>query len=136
MNGSPVTRLYILVVVDDPFVRETVEMLLRFDGHIVAEANSGSEALALFEPGKFDLVFTDYFMPAMKGDELAMAIKLRSPNQAVVMLTAYPEKLQSPEHRLTGVDILIGKPFELESLREAIIRFAPAHNSQGHLPQN
>jgi CheY-like chemotaxis protein len=68
------------------------------DGYVVDEAESGTEALAVFEPGKFDLIFTDYFMP---------------------------EKLQSSDCPLGGIDSFICKPFELETLRAAITRYAP-----------
>ena len=116
----------ILIVDDEPTVRQSVQLLLQDDGYIVDEAGSGAEALALFEPGKFDMIFTDYFMPEMKGDQLAAAIKKRSPKQPVVMLTAFPEKLQSSDCPLGGVDSIICKPFELETLRWAIGRFARA----------
>jgi CheY-like chemotaxis protein len=101
-------------------------MLLQDDGYVVEKAESGPQALAMFEPGKFDMVFTDYFMPDMKGDQLAAAIKKLSPRQAVVMITAFPEKLQSSACPLGGIDSFICKPFEVETLRAAIDRFAPA----------
>jgi len=116
---------HILVVDDEPLIRQSVQMLLEDDGYIVDEAESGAEALALFEPGKFDMIFTDYFMPEMKGDQLAAAIKKRSPRQPVVMITAFPEKLTCSDCPLGGVDSLICKPFELETLRAAIRRYAP-----------
>ena len=83
-------------------------------------ASNGKEALALFEKGQYDLVITDFAMPNMKGDELAAAIKAKSPKQPVVMITAYAEMLQSSGNPLTGVDFVISKPFLLENLREAI----------------
>ena len=116
----------ILVVDDEPLVRRTVQILLEGDGFIVEEAQSGTEALALFEPGKFDMIFTDYLMPEMKGDQLAAAIKKRSPKQPVVMLTAFPEKLQCSDCPLGGVDSIICKPFELGTLLSAIYRYAPS----------
>ena len=117
---------HILIVDDEPTVRQSVQLLLQDDGHIVEEARSGFEALALFEPGKFDMIFTDYLMPEMKGDQLAATIKKLSPKQPVVMLTAFPEKLQSSDCPLGGVDSIICKPFELETLRWAISQFARA----------
>ena len=90
----PARKRQILVVDDDAIVCETVMMILQIDGHVVHSANSGAQALALFEPGKFDLIITDFFMPAMTGEKLAAAIKTQSPTQPVVMLTAYPEKLK------------------------------------------
>jgi len=100
-------------------------MMLAFDGHIVETATNGREALAKFDRQRFDVVITDFAMPAMKGDELAAAIKTRNPKQAVVMITAYAEMLRSAGEPLAGVDFIIGKPFLLENLREAIAKVAP-----------
>ena len=121
----------ILVVDDEPLVCDAVKMMLNFDGHVVETAHNGKEALALFEKGKFDLVITDFEMPAMKGDELAATIKARAPQQPVVMITAYAEMLQSSRNPLKGVDFMISKPFLLENLREAIAKVTPAEGSQG-----
>jgi len=113
-------KLKILVVDDEPMVCEAIRMLLSFDGHEVVPASSGGEALALFEQGGFDVVITDYHMPKMKGDELAVALKARRPGQPVVMITAYAEMLKASAGALAGVDQLLSKPFQLVELREAI----------------
>ena len=110
----------ILVVDDEPLVCETIGMLLSFDGHEVVPAGSGLEALALFEKEQFDLVITDYTMPGMKGDELALAVKARVPGQPVIMISAHGDRLRTSGMPLAGVDQLIGKPFQLAELREAI----------------
>jgi two-component system cell cycle response regulator CpdR len=110
----------ILVVDDEPLVCEAVKMLLEFDGHKVVTAGNAKEALTLFEQEKFDVVITDYTMPGMKGDELALALKVRLPEQPVIMLTAHAEMLKSQAAPLAGVDQLVSKPFQLADLREAI----------------
>src|SRR5437870_8040662 len=115
----------ILVVDDEPFVCDAVKMMLNFDGHIVETASNGKDALAMMKKDKFDLVITDFAMPVMKGDELAATIKARSPEQPVVMITAYAEMLQASGNPLPGVDFVISKPFLLENLREAIARVTP-----------
>ena len=114
----------ILVVDDEPFVCDAVKMMLTFDGHQVETAGSGQEALSKFEQGKFDVVITDYSMPNMKGDELAVNIKSRAPKQPVVLITAYAEMLRASSEPLEGVDFMISKPFLLENLREAITKTA------------
>jgi CheY-like chemotaxis protein len=121
----------ILVVDDEPFVCEAVRMMLTFDGHIVEVANSGEEALALFDQRPFDLVITDFAMPNMKGDQLAAAIKARKPKQPVGLITAYAEMLQNSGHPLPGIDFIISKPFLLENLREAIAKTSPAGGDEG-----
>jgi CheY-like chemotaxis protein len=120
MSKSEIVPRKILVVDDEPYVCDAVRMMLAFDGHQVETAASGKDALAIFSPGKYDLVITDYAMPGMKGDELAAAIKSRAPNQSVVMITAYAEMLKSSDNPLPGVDFLVSKPFLLENLREAV----------------
>jgi CheY-like chemotaxis protein len=125
MKAPPFPQRRILVVDDEPFVCDAVKMMLAFDGHSVETASSARDALAIFDKAKFDLVITDFAMPAMKGDELALAIKARDPQQPVVMITAYAEMLQASGSPLPGVDFIISKPFLLENLREAISRVTP-----------
>jgi CheY-like chemotaxis protein len=121
------TKLRILVVDDEPSVGNTVKMLLKFDGHDVEATNSSKEALDLFASGRFDLVFTDFTMPGMNGNQLAAAIKAGAPDQPVVMITAHAGTLPpSPD-----VDFVVGKPFQLEQLREAIARVMPAESRVG-----
>ena len=124
MNQHAGRTRRILVVDDEPLVPYTVQLLLKDDGFVVDSAQSGSEALALFEPGKFDMVFADYSMPEMRGDQLAALIKQRAPKQPIVMITAFLEKLQSSDCPLGGVDSIICKPFEADTLRSAIKRYA------------
>jgi CheY-like chemotaxis protein len=124
MNEGVGQRRHILVVDDEPVIRQTVQMLLEDDGHVVEAAESGPQALAMYEPGKFDMIFTDYCMPEMRGDQLAAAIKKQSPRQAIVMITAFPERLTCSDVPLGGVDSFICKPFESEALRIALNRYA------------
>ena len=122
MTTPAFPQRHILVVDDEPLVCDAVKMMLEFDGHIVETVGSGKDALAMLEKSKFDLIITDFAMPVMKGDELAAAIKARNPKQPVVMITAYAEMLQASGNPLTGVDLVISKPFLLENLREAIAK--------------
>lgn len=107
----------ILVVDDEPGIRQATAMLLSFDGHQVQTAESGEEALQKYVPGAFDLVVTDYSMPGMKGDELALALKKLSPTVPILLLTAFPPPLQPP-----GIDLIVTKPFDFASLREALVK--------------
>lgn len=132
----PVPKKRILVVDDEPFVCDAVKMMLAFDGHDVVTTNDAREALSVFEKDRFDLVITDYAMPGMKGDELAAAIKARSPSQPVVMITAYAEMLQSSGKKMPAVDYLVSKPFLLEHLREAISTVLPQENSRPNSKKN
>lgn len=123
MNGPTRHQKHILVVDDEPLVAESIQFLLEQDGYVVEPATSGYEALGKFEPGKFDMVLTDYLMPAMRGDKLAAAIKSLCPTQPVVMITAFPEKLQTSDCPLGGVDSFICKPFDAKTLRMVLSRY-------------
>jgi len=122
MKTSGTSTKRILVVDDEPFVCDAVKMMLNFDGHQVETASSGKAALELFAPGKYDLVISDYAMPQMKGDELALEIKARAPEQPIVLITAYAEMLKASNSPLTGVDGVVSKPFLLDDLRAAIAK--------------
>jgi len=110
----------ILVVDDEALVCEAIALMLSFDGYEVVTAGSGRAALALFAPGKFDLVTTDYMMPEMNGAELTRALKALAPDQPVIMITAHSDRLKSSGVPLTGVDRVVSKPFQLAELRAAI----------------
>lgn len=111
----PKTGYRILVVDDEAMVCESIRMLLAYDGHYVETAASGEEALVRFGSGQFDLIFTDFCMPGMKGDEFAAAIKHRSPGKPVILLTAFP-----PAYKVPAIDMVITKPFYLSTLRDAV----------------
>ena len=110
----------VLLVDDEPIVRDSVRRLLAFDGYVVEPVASGPEALAALQNSSFDLVITDYEMPGMKGDQLAAAIKAILPQQPVLMISAYGEQLRSPMNPLSAVDIIVTKPFQIDELRQAI----------------
>ncbi len=126
MSAAAFPRCRILVVDDEPFVRDALKMMLAFDGHEVVTAGAGKQALSELDGGEFDLVITDFAMPGMKGDELAAIIKGRNPSQPIVMVTAYTESLlRSGSQSANCVDLMISKPFLLEDLREAIAKVVP-----------
>ena len=110
----------ILLVDDEPAILQTLRMILTTDGYAVETAWSSKEALDLVKNEPFDLVVTDFNMPGMKGDELALLIKERWPETPVVMVTGSAEILRSTGRALPGVDVLIGKPFNLAGFRSEI----------------
>jgi CheY-like chemotaxis protein len=116
-NGDKPFRRRILLVDDQQAVRQAISLLLSLDEHEVIEASNGAEALDVFTPDRFDLVITDFEMPRMKGNELAVRIKRLSPAQPILMITAYAERLR---HSDNPVDAIMDKPFHLKELRQTM----------------
>jgi len=121
----------ILVVDDEPLVCDSVKRMLAFYGHEVHAATSGKEALGIVEKNRFDLIIIDQFMPVMQGDELATAIKSRLPDQHIILITASAERLQAFSSSNHTADLIVGKPFQMEELNEAIHRVLTAKNRPG-----
>jgi CheY-like chemotaxis protein len=109
----------ILLVEDDRGARESIKLLLTIDRHDVVEATGGAEAIELLKIQPFDLVILDYFMPGMRGSQLALRIRDIAPSLPMLMITAYLEKLGDSDK---PVDAVIGKPFAIEELRRAIAK--------------
>lgn len=114
----------ILVVEDDPNIREVVRLYLTHEGFRVRLAEDGREALYLFEQETPDLVVLDLMLPELDGWEVAREIRRRG-SIPILMLTARGE----PEDRLagfdTGADDYVVKPFhpkELVARVRAILR--------------
>lgn len=113
--------LRILAVDDHPVQTELISHALGADWHVVTTANSGREAIGLFDSENFDLVITDKAMPEMSGDQLAAAIKARESRIPVIMLTGLG-RLGEDEALSEFVDLLVPKPASLKDLREAIAK--------------
>ena len=105
----------VLVVDDEKRVRTVLRKLLHLKGHAVEQATSGAEALALVENEDFDLVFTDYGMPAMNGRQLARALRRRCPALPIVLLTGDSDVATDE-----SIDRVMSKPFTLDGLEAAI----------------
>ena len=127
MIAADAARYQILLVDDEPLVCKTMTTVLGLDGHHVTITNSAEKALACFQPGKFDIVITDFSMPTMTGLELAIAIKAQAPRQPIILLTAYAERFRS-QPPLPAIDRIMDKPLHIAELRAAIHTLAPVKN--------
>jgi DNA-binding response OmpR family regulator len=101
----------ILVVDDDPHIRELVGVFLREEGFSVLEAADGREALALLETTRADLVILDIMMPNMDGWQLCRELR-ELYDTPLLMLTAKGETSQKIKGFQLGTDDYLVKPFE------------------------
>ena len=113
----------ILVVEDDVGIRQTIAECLEVEGYRVRQADGGAQAFAEIERGGVPgLVFLDYVMPTMNGQQVLARLR-GDPATArvpVVVMTAALPVLTQP---IEGADALLAKPFELDDLLAIVERF-------------
>ena len=119
----------VLVVDDEPIVREVVVRYLERDGHTTLEADDGDRARELLEQQTPDLVVLDVMLPGIDGLELCRWIRSRS-ELPVILLTARGEEADRIVGLELGADDYVTKPFSPRELaarvRTVLRRAAPA----------
>jgi len=100
----------ILVVEDEGPVREALVALLTQQGHVVLAAADGREGIAVAQREPLDLVFTDLAVPEASGLEVGRALKRIRPGTPVVLITAWPGRLDPATLEEAGIDRVIEKP--------------------------
>jgi two-component system response regulator MprA len=108
--------MLILVVDDEPAVREAVERALRLDGYDVVLAADGGEALVTLDERPPDAVVLDVLMPRIDGLELCRRMRLRGDRTPVLMLTARDAVSDRVAGLDAGADDYLIKPFALDEL--------------------
>ena len=105
----------ILLVEDDPSIREVTAIGLGQAGFTVESAADGQAGLERFRAGGFDLVLLDVMLPRMDGLEVCRAIR-RTSTVPIVMLTARSDTLDVVVGLEAGADDYVKKPFEVPEL--------------------
>jgi DNA-binding response OmpR family regulator len=111
----------LLVVEDEPSVRNLVASALRHDGYRLLIASSAEEALAAADAhdGPIDLLLTDAMMPGKSGFELANLMTARRPGIPVIVMSGYTEETLDVAG-LKNPIALLQKPFTPRELRRRI----------------
>jgi CheY-like chemotaxis protein len=117
-----VQSLSILVVDDEPFVRETLADMLMALGHHVTVAAGGREALENLADAAAEMVFTDLSMPEMDGVEVAREIRRRWPSMSIVLVTGYGKGTESIDGDRDLFNGIIAKPFDFSQIMETIVK--------------
>jgi len=106
----------ILVVDDEPAVRESLRRSLAFNGFTVATADDGAAALAAILEDRPDAVILDVMMPTLDGLETCRRLRAAGDDVPVLMLTARDEVSDRVAGLDAGADDYLAKPFALEEL--------------------
>jgi two-component system response regulator ResD len=109
----------VLVVDDDPIVRDVLERYLTLEGFAVTSAADGAAALDAFDGAEPDLIVLDLMLPRVDGFEVFRRIRARRESTAVIMLTARGQETDRVVGLESGADDYVAKPF---SPREMVAR--------------
>src|SRR5258706_12676444 len=101
--------LHILLVEDDPAVREAVAQTLRDEGYAVHTAVDGQEAMSAF-PAETDLVVADLIMPHVDGRSLLRWVTQTHPSTAVILMTGFGTIPQAVDAIKAGATAYLTKP--------------------------
>ncbi len=113
----------LLVVDDEPSMREFLEIFLAQDGYEVVTASSGEEGFKVYRELEPDLILTDVKMPGMSGLDLIREIHALEPSIPIIAITAYASADDAIRAVREGAYDYLSKPFQIEDLR-IIIRNA------------
>jgi CheY-like chemotaxis protein len=114
----------ILLIEDEPDIRELIVFLLSSKGYEVLAASDGHEALEMLSRSRPALILLDMKMPGMDGWTFVQSYRKSSPDPApIVVVTAAEDARKRAEE--VGALGAIGKPFDLDDLVATVQRFAP-----------
>jgi len=116
------TRRQVLIVDDNPQVRQELRTLLPLAGdiEIVGEAGDGQEAVRMAKALQPEVILMDLEMPVVDGYEATRQIKATSPSCRVVALTVHGYEAARQKASQSGVDVFLVKGVSVETLVQAI----------------
>lgn len=121
MNTQTTQQQHIILVVDDdPNIRQVLEGRFAAAGYEVALASSGEKALKLLNRSRIDLVVSDVKMPGMTGDGLLREVQHKWPGLPVIMLTAYGSIDHAVQAAHSGAVDYVTKPFDGKELLDKV----------------
>ena len=108
----------VLVIDDDPDVRDFIVAALEEQGYRVRQASDGRQGIAEMQREPADLVIIDFIMPKLSGAEVARKIRAKKPDQPILFVSGYSE---TDAVKRTAPDApLLAKPFRAEALNKAV----------------
>jgi CheY-like chemotaxis protein len=112
----------ILVIDDEPGIRDLLDTLLSEKGHDVILADTGEKGLEVFRRARPDVVVLDLKMPGMDGLTVLQQVRRDNPKQPVIILTGAGTPESEEQVRKLGVTEYVEKQFSLHLLGEALTR--------------
>ena len=113
-------RFKILVIDDEPILRDSLEVALKTSGYDVLTARTGEEGLERFQKENPDLVLLDHWLPGINGDEVLHRIKEEDPEIPIIIMTAQGSIEMAVNLMKMGAFDFLVKPFELDQVEDLI----------------
>jgi signal transduction histidine kinase len=130
-----IPSLRILIVDDEPKVREVLAEMLTVLGHTTFQAGGGREALELIRSGQaVDFALIDLIMPEMEGWEVARGIKAHSPDTLIALVTGHGEGTPVPPDCRQFVAEMLVKPVTYQDLQKFLLCWSGDRKSSGPTP--
>jgi len=120
----------VLIVEDDPALRDALCATVELAGFGVKSAENGIEALQLIEAQSFNLVVSDVQMKGMDGHTLLQKLKASIPELPVVLMTAYGTIQKAVESMRNGAADYLVKPFDADVLVDMVRRYLPGSDDE------
>ena len=118
------TRLDVLVVDDDPAIRDALRAVLEHAGHTVAEAETGDRAIGMLDERRFDVVLLDLGMPGMHGLDALERIRENAPDVGVIVVSGEATIANAIRAGQRGAFDFIEKPPDRERLLDVVTQAA------------
>jgi DNA-binding NtrC family response regulator len=106
----------ILIIDDEPEVRESLEELLGSQGYALDSASTAEEGMKRLDQGNFDLALVDVNLPDGSGLDVLKSLKRESPDTGVIMITAYDSSQTAFQASKEGAESYVTKPWDNEKL--------------------
>jgi two-component system cell cycle sensor histidine kinase/response regulator CckA len=112
----------VLLVEDDPSVRQWIHVQLEKSGYNLLEASDGADALLIAElhRGEIDVIVTDVVMPRVNGPELVKALLELRPGVKIVYMSGYPGPFLKESTTLPPETVYLEKPFPMTTLLDLV----------------
>ena len=110
----------VLVIDDDPDMRQVLSDFLQRSGYRVVEAANGQEAMFAAESERIDVVILDKEMPGMNGLDVLSFFRQRCPRLPIIFITAFGGHEDEDESRRRGAWLYIEKPFRVATVVDAV----------------
>jgi DNA-binding NtrC family response regulator len=124
----PIARLRLLVVEDDPEMREFLTDTLTGEGFLTDAVGDGAEALIRLRAHPFAAVLLDKNMPGLSGVDLLPSLRTMCPDTPIILTSAFGDAETKQEAVSKGAYAYLPKPFTTQSLLETIRRALDPHD--------